>query len=58
MNMKRYLTTALKLSVLAIFGLLASSCADTSSSGGGTHQMGPPNKEHSVPDSAHPSMAR
>lgn len=57
MNMKRYLTTALKISGLALFGLLASSCADTSS-GGGTHQMGAPGKEHSVPDSAHPSMAR
>lgn len=58
MNLKRYLTAALKVSGLAIFGLLASSCTDTSSSGGGTHQMGPPNKEHPVPDSAHPSMAR
>ncbi len=57
MNMKRYLITALKVSGLVIFGLLASSCADTST-GGGTHQMGPPNKEHPVPNEAHPSMAR
>jgi hypothetical protein len=58
MNMKRYLTTALKVSGLAIFGLLASSCADTSSSSGGTHPMGPPGKDHPVPNSAHPGMAR
>ena len=57
MNMKRYLITALTVSGLALFGLLASSCADTSS-GSGTHQMGPPGKEHPVPNSAHPSMAR
>lgn len=55
--MKRYLTIALKISGLALFGLLASSCADTSS-GGGTHQMGPPGREHAVSDDAHPSMAR
>ncbi len=55
--MKRYLTIVLKISGLALFGLLASSCAD-SSSGSGTHQMGPPGKEHPVSDSAHPSMAR
>lgn len=53
--MKRYIIKVLKISGFAIFGLLAS-CADTSS-GGGTHQMGPPNKEHSVPNKAHPSMA-
>jgi hypothetical protein len=57
MNMKRDLTTALKLTGLAIFGLLASSCADNSTNSG-THQMGPPGKEHPVPNSAHPSMAR
>jgi len=55
--MKRYLTTALRLSGLAIFGLLASSCADTSS-GSGFHQMGPPGKEHPASNEAHPSMAR
>ena len=56
--MKRYLKTAIAALGLVAFGLLASSCADTSTSTGGTHQMGPPGKEHPVPDSAHPSMAR
>jgi hypothetical protein len=55
--MKRYLTILLKISGLAVFGLLASSCADSSTSSG-THQMGPPGKEHPVPNEAHPSMAR
>ena len=55
--MKRYLTIALKISGLALFGLLASSCADTSS-GGGTHQMGPPGREHAMADSSMPSKAR
>ena len=55
-NMKRYLTIALKISGLALFGLLASSC-DNSSTGSGTHQMGPPGKGNPVSDDAHPSMA-
>lgn len=57
--MKRYFKTALAALGLVAFGLLANSCADTSSSsGGGFHQMGPPGKEHPVSDEAHPSMAR
>ena len=56
--MKSYIkTTAAALGLLA-FGLLASSCADTSSSSGGTHPMCPPGKEVPVADSAHPGMAR
>ncbi len=55
--MNRHLKTAIAALGLLVFGLIASSCADTST-GSGTHQMGPPGKEHPVPDSAHPSMAR
>lgn len=54
--MKHYLTIVMKISSLALFGLLASSCADTSS-GGGTHQMGPPGKETPMADSSMPGMA-
>ena len=55
--MKRLLKTALAALGLLAFGLIASSCADTST-GSGYHQMGPPGKEHPVSDEAHPSMAR
>lgn len=54
--MKRYLTIALKISGLALFGLLASSCADMGK--GNTHQMGPPGKETPMADSSMPSKAR
>lgn len=53
--MKRYLVTIAATLGLAAFGLLASSCAGTS--GGSTHQMGPPGKTHPMPDENMPSRA-
>ena len=56
--MKIKLKTATAALGLLAFGLLASSCAHTSPTSGGTHQMGPPGKDHPVSNEAHPHMAR
>lgn len=54
--MKKHLVIASTSLIIAVFGLLGTSCSDMGSSN--THQMGPPGRDYPMGDAAMPGMAR